>query len=624
VFADYFGDVIDLTKQADRQRLDIVHNNGLNPVPFLSPNPTMVTFTKMITNEGCAPLQIDSLVADEVSNGVAAGVGAFTGIRNDLLNRSNNLADRLTGNASKISKVNMLREDWSKVTSRESGQKYNINMAAAATPFYLNQRVYGPFTLNPGDTIPITVSVNGPLVSRGPHPFYMQVWSNDPDYFMANTGGLVPQITLTLVGGCLIDTTELHFGTSGNNHQLVTNTGRLGMGDWNPTTGPGNFFVDGNGSDFFQGSYVMGVDTHRIALNTITWWTGATEQQAWFSLQGDPNFCDGTCKPALQTGVTLASISTDGVTYTPLLGDMVCNQFIDSVINYGSTGTWNWLAYSSPFDNAMTMGLKTKTKTFGITNPPTAFAFLGNATVQVFEMTERNGVAVPNWKMGAVIDYDMAAGNDTAVLNQSISAGWNCPKGAVAKGDVWGLMKLPFGGCGLAPFKNVVSLNGDQALYKLSSAPGPYFLDSAYRYMKNIASGVGKAQSYSSTDREWFGTLVEHEFAPSETFKFAVAQFGFNQVNTPVNPAELPPLARTLNKLLGFGRGDVNNDGTINLLDIMYLNENVNASGPGAIPFAHLGDVNGDGLINAADVTYLLNYYFNYGPCPVGQWTISF
>ena len=42
----------------------------------------------------------------------------------------------------------------------------------------------------------------------------------------------LPEVFVTLVGGCLIDTSSLAFGVGAVNEQLVTNTGRLGTGDW--------------------------------------------------------------------------------------------------------------------------------------------------------------------------------------------------------------------------------------------------------------------------------------------------------------------------------------------------------------------------------------------------------
>ncbi len=89
-------------------------------------------------------------------------------------------------------------------------------------------------------------------------------------------------------------------------------------------------------------------------------------------------------------------------------------------------------------------------------------------------------------------------------------------------------------------------------------------------------------------------------------------------------PAEVAELAQLVNKWAGFGRGDVNNDGVINLADITYLASYVidDATNPGPIPFMHLGDVNNDGNIDAADVDALVTFYFECGACPVGDWEI--
>ena len=82
--------------------------------------------------------------------------------------------------------------------------------------------------------------------------------------------------------------------------------------------------------------------------------------------------------------------------------------------------------------------------------------------------------------------------------------------------------------------------------------------------------------------------------------------------------AEIAPLAHLVNKWAGFGRGDVNDDGNINLVDIIYLAGTVNG-GPGAVPFEHLSDVNDDSAIDDADVTALIDYYFWCGECPAGS-----
>lgn len=61
-------------------------------------------------------------------------------------------------------------------------------------------------------------------------------------------------------------------------------------------------------------------------------------------------------------------------------------------------------------------------------------------------------------------------------------------------------------------------------------------------------------------------------------------------------------------------KGDANNDGTINLLDITFLISYLYKGGPE--PDFYAGDVNSDGTINLLDITYLIAYLYKDGPPP--------
>lgn len=62
--------------------------------------------------------------------------------------------------------------------------------------------------------------------------------------------------------------------------------------------------------------------------------------------------------------------------------------------------------------------------------------------------------------------------------------------------------------------------------------------------------------------------------------------------------------------------GDVNENGTIDVCDVIFLINYLFIEGPGPNPLA-LGDPNGDCVINSSDVVYLINYLFNEGPEPM-------
>jgi len=61
--------------------------------------------------------------------------------------------------------------------------------------------------------------------------------------------------------------------------------------------------------------------------------------------------------------------------------------------------------------------------------------------------------------------------------------------------------------------------------------------------------------------------------------------------------------------------GDLNQDGVIDLSDVMYLANYIFKEGPAPSPPA-AGDVNGDCFMNVGDIIYLANSYFGLGPPP--------
>jgi len=66
----------------------------------------------------------------------------------------------------------------------------------------------------------------------------------------------------------------------------------------------------------------------------------------------------------------------------------------------------------------------------------------------------------------------------------------------------------------------------------------------------------------------------------------------------------------------GYHFGDANNDGTINVTDVVYLINYLFISGPEPVPLWIIGDVNCDEKVNVSDVVYLINYLFISGPEP--------
>ncbi len=605
--SDFWGNLVDMTKGADRPRLEIQTYSPQAPVEFGAALSFIVTIEDVFANTGCADLTFSAVNVDELSFGPDIPSFTATNVSEDFMNRSATIADQLT-DVDKLLKQERVIDAVNDVSlAREYDIERSTNYAAAGFPSYLNSVVFptGGSVIPAGDTADLVLDVIQVNIDRGPQPFYIELVTDDPDFFL-NDPALAPQILVTLVGGCLTDTTTLEFGMGGANIQLVTNSGRLGTGDWSPH----GFDIDGDASSFYQGTYVYGVSQYRIAMNTQDWSSGGGEADAWISMQPDPNWCDDECKPFLDAGVTLGFITSDGGnTYAPITGDLICASYIDSVQNFDLGGGWNWRNFTAPFDNDSTMGLYVNTRTVGALDVPE----LANVTVEVMEFTERNGGTVEDWYFGAMIDYDV--GGDTAIWNGDYSVAYS-PSATLAGDVAWGLVKIPFG-CGYEPMINAYALDAGQAQFSTDANGNPYW-DSVYTYMSLAPGSYGHSSVSTGPDQEFHATIAGHDFGPNETIEFAVANFGLFGIADMNNPVEIFDLATLVNQWAGFGRGDVNNDGGINLADIIYLAGTVNG-GPGAVPFEHLSDVNADSGIDVADVDYLIDYYFNCGPCPMGD-----
>jgi hypothetical protein len=62
--------------------------------------------------------------------------------------------------------------------------------------------------------------------------------------------------------------------------------------------------------------------------------------------------------------------------------------------------------------------------------------------------------------------------------------------------------------------------------------------------------------------------------------------------------------------------GDVQNDGVVNVGDVVYLVTYLYKGGPEPVCPSDRGDVNNDGVINVGDVVYLVTYLYKGGPAP--------
>ncbi|MCK4573885.1 MAG: hypothetical protein KAU36_05915, partial [candidate division Zixibacteria bacterium] len=348
-------------------------------------------------------------------------------------------------------------------------------------------------------------------------------------------------------------------------------------------------------------------------------------------MQPDPNWCDASCKPYIESTpqVVGSGISRDGgLNYDPISARFVCKSFLDSCMNFDTDPdpeviAWDWewgphTQYLAPFDDTLTMGLYATSTVFGVEGVEE----LDNVTLEIIHFNERNNLPVDNWYFGEYWDCDLGA--DEPGIDRDVSAVWAFP--TPAADWAMGSIKIPFGygnnDNGDWDFNSTLNVKGLGGTWALFGSTNYY--DSAYIY---LSGGVGELprQAMHSSDEEVHFSYVGHNFEPSGTYSFAIAHFAAFDLEDAHTSDGFQGLCHFVNKWAGFGRGDVNNDNVINILDILYLAQRVNFGGPGPVPFEHLGDVDADGDVDGMDVTYLLTWYTSpwTAPGPRGAWVLE-
>ena len=629
VLVNHRNTLVCLTNQEDRARLCINGYNLTVPVEFGGTTSENITYEGVLSNQGCAPLTITNIYVDEESNGTIPDFIAASVVNPDLTNSMQAKIDKMS---SKIPNLMSSVTDLPEIVM--DNMRLSKNLAAYAAPTWFDH-VVSPVpgtVINPGDpAVDIVLNIDATQITRGIHTFYAYIESDDPDYFldhayMDDPGDFgIPEIKMNIQGGCLMDYTELEFGdvTGGNeNIAKIFNTGKLADGDMTDCLS-----VDGDGASVWQGGVVFGVSQYRLAFHSKNW---GGETWEWRSLLPDV-LCgtDGECEMQHELNALLGYISTNnGASYDPVYGEVMTYSFVDSVINYYDTlndpNKWNWNfesdhGFAPPYDDTLTMGFKVCAKAIGAYDVPE----LENFVVYRYAMTSRYGASFPGLYVGIFMDYDVNPNSDFNVMgydkDHSVAFCYDCNTGDRG----FGAVKVPFGGC-YEPLLNARTLTAEMAMWNDSSI----WCDSTYNWMTQWdyqlvhQPGIIPCNE-DADDRDGFITIGNYPLnADSEDSTIiAFAQFGVLGLADPSDPANYFETANIVNKWCGFGRGDVNNDGAVNLVDIIYLANYING-GNGPYPFEFLGDVNNDGNIDNLDVTYLIAYYFNGGPDPLGDWML--
>jgi hypothetical protein len=490
-------------------------------------------------------------------------------------------------------------------------------MAAYGQPAWLNSIVTDNFDLAPGEAFDVVYDVNGPLVSRGPHFCYVTINSND-QYFLNSTAA--PAVQLGVLGGCLQVDDAIAFGPGEANLAPVFNTGELGN-----QNGSQVWTFDGENNRYWQGGLFFAVDQYRLAWTTDSW-HGADPADFHNSLLPDPN-CFDQCEPFVTPDkIILAYMSHDGgVTYDAVEGYAAASAYVDSVIDFDCYGTgWDWGNVTCPYDNALTMGFRVEQFAYAAVDE----AGLNNVVVFRHDVTNRNAAPITDLYVGAFHDYDLDAslnGFDTYRFDAAHSISWGSPCVGTydfTDGVVYGDGKLPISP---DPMLGSRTCDANQTMWEANYVG----LDSLWYWMANVPGQTAQLPAVVAfpcdagtvtDDRDQFASFAHTTIAGNATYSFGTFMFGFANADV-TDDQRWFDLAILVNKFAGFGRGDINDDGVINLVDVVALWNNLHNGGPGPL-FLHLSDVNNDGTVNDADVLYLANFYFCQGAAPVNAWAL--
>jgi hypothetical protein len=492
-------------------------------------------------------------------------------------------------------------------------------MAAYLPPAWLNNIAVPNFDLVDGQTFDVIYSVNGPLVTRGPHYCYVTIATNDNYYLNA---AYDPEVQLGVLGGCLQIDDVIHFGVGEANFGPVFNTGEIGN-----QSGAEVWSFDGQDDRYWQGGLFFGTDQYELAWTTDSW-HGADPDNFWASLLPDPN-CFQQCEPYITPSPIVLGAYWDGGSYVDIEGYVSAVAYVDSVVDFDCYGTgWSWDNVACPFDNDLTIGIRVEEFMYGAID----YAPLNNVVIYRHDITNRNADPITGMGMSAFHDYDLGPSPfnhfDTWKFSEAygISYGSPCAAGYdYTNGAVYGNGTIP-----MDIMRNSATLDAQQAMWEDDYV----WLDSCYYYMANVTGTTAQAgidlnfpcdPGSESDDRDQWVTYWFGDLGGNETMSIGTYFFGFPNGDV-TDDAFFEGLATLINQFAGFDRGDICGNPGIDLADVVHL-LNIVLGVPDACdppPFYHMADVNGDGVVDMADYEYLKAYYFCAGPPPAGGWALPY
>ena len=231
---------------------------------------------------------------------------------------------------------------------------------------------------------------------------------------------------------------------------------------------------------------------------------------------------------------------------------------------------------------------------------------------------ENRDAVAKDIKFGSFIDWDVTAAYANNRGFPSAAANGYFIWDATTPGNAYGMLSVrqPSLYSGVDASANQVGfariMDNPTSIYPTDWSDNQNFV---YGYCNEQSGFTNEAAS--AADKS--GLMMEnYSLAASGSAEHAVALFGIDATsNLPaVIEAGAVGLAKRAARWAGYARGDVNDDGLVDLADVCWIQ-----GGNPIYPAAYSGDTDADGDNDAADVTRLLSFVSgNAGSQPAGAW----
>jgi hypothetical protein len=504
----------------------------------------------------------------------------------------------------------------SRFKAAPTSTRSNSRMAASASMIRTsNVTIDGtppPTAIAPGASASVDWLYDGTLLNRGLDLNVIELTNDDPDFDFdaVNNGQIsVAEINVLYVGGCAADQTWLTW-LAGANNAKVYNHGAYGDQAADALVFGAN--PDGN-ADLFDGGVMLTGDS------TATGSEMAIDYYDFHEYIVNPN-PQGNCGFEKDSGLVLGAKRINGCPGdpSPITGMYVKAYFADSNVNVGGA------------DPLAAIGINVEKTDVGADDP-----LYGDFYLSRLHVINRDAVA-KTIRGGTYFDWDVAgaATSNVALVSDAFNgyAIWDpvAIRFAVGMLDV----NQPSAYAGADPTANPPALimsnlndttytgagggqwGGGGPLWPNDYSYGWYLASGHYAGPRHSMGGNGVAGD--AADRGGF-LLNELQLGPNGEADVVQATFAFDVAgnsNDAFVEAGGASVAARAARWAGYARGDVNDDGVVDLGDVVWLQ-----CGNQIYPDLYCGDVDADGDNDAADISQLLSWVSgNAGSQPVGAW----